>query len=352
MSRKPKGSRKTYRMLVITPAEKLASYQIGIRQPFELLKKQGAIHYAALTEQTVTEQAIQEADLVVFLRNTSPAMLDLMNTAKKLGKGTIYTIDDHFLHLPPNRGFGIAMTEPERRRTFVDLMKNANIVRVGSPYFAELIRREYNPNVACIEAGVDFDWIDKAGAPTRNKRDFIIGYEGSYKEEDFEPVIPALQRILREYPQAVLEFHGFIPNSFVGHSQVVYFAGGHDYKEYLHLLRRREWDIGLAPLQDTLYNRCKSNNKFREYSACGFPGIFSDVATYSYCIRHKETGLLVPHTTSGWYDGIKLLIEDSHLRERIKQQSGQTVREHYTMERCAANWLSLLDSMPTKGVRS
>jgi glycosyltransferase involved in cell wall biosynthesis len=343
-------TRKAPKIAVITPAEKLASYQIGIRQPFELLRGQGAIQYTAYTEQTVTEQVIRESDVAVFLRNTSPAMLELMNTTKQLGKMTVYSIDDHFLHLPSNRGFGIIMTEPERRHTFVKLMKSADIVRVGSPYFAELIRRQYNPNVACIEAGVDLDWIDKAGPPTRNKRDFIIGYEGSYKEEDFEQVIPALHRVLKEYPHAVLEFHGFIPSSLAGHSQVVYFAGGHDYRKYLHILRQREWDIGIAPLQNTLYNRCKSNNKFREYSACGIPGIFSHMATYSYCVKHKETGLLVPHTTAGWYGGIKLLIENKNLRERIKHKSRQVVREHYSIAQSASKWLTLLDHLSLKEV--
>lgn len=343
MSGSPPNGR-IYRILVVTPSEKLASFQIGIRQPFDELKRRKAVEYRVHTELTATEQDVADAELVVFLRNTTPAALRLMNRARALGRGTVYSIDDHFLHLPPDRGFGIAMQEPERRDAFVQLMRRAKAVRVGSPYFAEQIRREYNRNVVCIEAGVDFDWIDRAGRKTRSDRYFTIGYQGSFKEDDFADVVPALRELLAKYPQVTLEFHGYAPARLLGHPQVVYFAGGHDYKPFLQLLARRAWDVGLAPLEDHLYNRCKSNNKFREYSACGIPGIYSDMPTYSYCVTNGETGLLVPHTKAGWYEGIERMIKDDALRGHIREQAGRAVRERYTIAECARRWLDLVQT--------
>lgn len=39
-------------------------------------------------------------------------------------------------------------------------------------------------------------------------------------------------------------------------------------------------DLALAPLEDNLFNQCKSNLRLLEYGACGFPVVCSDVRPY------------------------------------------------------------------------
>jgi hypothetical protein len=331
---------KSWNVLVIPPSESLASYQIGIRQPLEELKRRGLVQYQTLEEDMVTDSQLSDFDTIVFLRNTSLRAYRLMNRAKQAGKQTVYSIDDHFLHLPPNRGFGAAMKEPERRATFIQFLSNAGLVRVGSPYFAEHIRSNFNPRVVCIEAGVDFAWIDQADdSPPVDE--IVIGYEGSVKEDDFAEVIPALKQVLKQYGRRVrLEFHNYIPESLKGLRRVTLLPGGHEYRAYLHVLASSGWCIGLAPLRETLYNCCKSNNKYREYSACGIAGIYSDIPTYSDCVADRETGLLVPHHTEGWLQGLQLLIENDRLREHIRTNARRKVRKRYTIERCADGWLT------------
>jgi glycosyltransferase involved in cell wall biosynthesis len=331
---------KCWNVLVIPPSENLASYQIGIRQPLEELKRRGLVQYQTMEEGLVTDSMLSDFDTVVFLRNTSLRAYRLMNRAKQAGKQTVYSIDDHFLHLPPNRGFGAAMKEPERRATFIQFLTNAQLVRVGSPFFAEHIRASFNRRVVCIEAGVDFAWIDQADA-SPPKDEIVIGYEGSVKEDDFTEVIPALKQVLKQYGRRVrMEFHNYIPEALEGHRRVKLLPGGYEYRAYLHVLASSGWSIGLAPLRDTLYNRCKSNNKYREYSACSIAGIYSDIPTYSDCVSHRETGLLVPHDTEGWLQGLQTLIENDRLREHIRKKARREVRKRYTIERCADGWLT------------
>ncbi|RXZ78915.1 glycosyltransferase [Paenibacillaceae bacterium] len=337
------------RILVVPPSERLPSFQIGIKLPFDELQARGEIEYKTLPEYDVTEQDLCEANVIVFLRNTTTESLRLLKAAQSEGIPVVYSIDDHFLHLP-KRGFGITMAEPERRFTFTSFLKKADMIRVGSPYFAELIREEYNNNVCCIQASVDFSLIEPPVPKTRNSQGLIIGYEGSAKENDFTVIIPALQEVLRKYGKEIrLEFHGFVPAELLAHRRAVYFAGGREYKQYLPFLCGRAWDFGIAPLEDTLYNRCKSNNKFREYSACGIPGIYSRMPTYSDCVQHEITGLLVEHTSEAWVEAISRLIEDEPLRLRIREQATLFARSHYTVARCASEWRQMLLSL--EGIR-
>ncbi len=334
------------KVLILAPSERLPSFQIGIRQPFEALCKQGLIDYKVMEEVDAAEQTFKDSEVIVFIRNTNKDAYTLLREANRLNKRTIYSIDDHFLHLP-NRGFGIAMLDPDRRETFTRFLREAQVVRVGSPYFARHIQENYNERTVCIQASVDFAWLDKSGEPTRSRQSLVIGYEGSYKEDDFEHVIPALLTIAEEYKHRIrLEFHGYIPSQLIGHPNAVYFTGGSDYRTFLHILARRAWDIGIAPLNDTLYNRCKSNNKFREYSACRIPGIFSNLPTYADCVSHEQTGILAEHRTEDWYHAIKRLIEDEPLRLHIKRKAYRYVKEHYTIARCAAQWEQLLTNKP------
>lgn len=331
-------SKRCSKVLVVPPSERLPSFQIGIRQPFKELQRQGIIEYKVMAEYEVTKHAIADADLIVFLRNTTKEAYEHLITAQRLGKRTVYSIDDHFLHLP-KRGFGIVMEEQERRDTFVLFLRKAQTIRVSSHYFAEHIKQNYNDNVVCILGSVDFRLISRAGNKTRSNQELMIGYGGSYKEDDFAAVTPALLKILEEYTGKVrLEFHGFIPAELLHHPRIVYFVGGYEYQTYLQFLYQRAWDIGIAPLADSLYNKCKSNNKFREYSACGIPGVYSAIPTYSDTVRHEETGLLVNHSTDDWYRGLKRMIEDKRLRRHIRKQAFQSVQERYTIARCAEDW--------------
>ncbi len=52
-------------------------------------------------------------------------------------------------------------------------------------------------------------------------------------------------------------------------------------------------DIGIAPLQDTGFNRCRSDVKFLEFALHGAAPVVQDLAPYSGTVRHGETGLLV-----------------------------------------------------------
>lgn len=91
-----------------------------------------------------------------------------------------------------------------------------------------------------------------------------------------------------------------------------------------------DFDIGLAPVKNTLFSRSKSALKALEYNARGIPVIASDVQPYREYVVHGENGFLAKNEYD-WTKYIRLLAEDPDLRHEMglkgKQHASQLTHE-------------------------
>lgn len=111
---------------------------------------------------------------------------------------------------------------------------------------------------------------------------------------------------------------------------------------------RRNWDIGLAPLLDTVYNRCKTDNKFREYGACGIAGIYSAIPPYTASVQHEITGLLTENTEDAWYHALKRLILEEVLRKSIAGNARKWISKNNSLPVIAGLWEELFSMLVQK----
>lgn len=115
------------------------------------------------------------------------------------------------------------------------------------------------------------------------------------------------------------------------------------YDVYIQALRR--CDIGLLPLNDTLFNRSKSDLKFIECAAHGVAALASPVI-YAETLRDGDTGVLF-HSPAEFAAGLTRLIEDADWRAGIAANAYGYVRDHRLMAqhfRKRLDWYhSLLD---------
>lgn len=335
----------TFDVLVIT-AGLITSLEIGVIQPFKELRQKSKFQYEVRVEEDVSKELIASASIVVFVRNVEPSSYKYLEWAHELGKKTVYVIDDNFLELKENTPVGQYYADAQRRETFIRFLRHSTLIKVDAPDLGDYIRSQFNRNVVYFPASVDFDWLDQDEQRKRENDQLVIGYEGGAKEEDFAPVIPALQRILEYYGGFVrLEFFGYVPPALADHPSVSYKGGEMEYKPFLRKLNQANWDIGLAPLADTPFNKGKTNNKYREYAACRIPGLYSNSPVYSHWVVPGETGVLVPHTEEGWFTHIKDLIENPPLRQHIKEQAEAAARQHFSVQACVDNWKSYILKM-------
>lgn len=74
--------------------------------------------------------------------------------------------------------------------------------------------------------------------------------------------------------------------------------------EYRKKMIESEFDIGLAPLYDDSFSKCKYFNKFIEYTITGVVGIYSNVEPYVEVITDSVNGFLANNNPDDWYNKI------------------------------------------------
>lgn len=96
--------------------------------------------------------------------------------------------------------------------------------------------------------------------------------------------------------------------------------------------RLADADIGLVPLQDSLFNRNKSSLKMLEYIATGVVPVVSPTEDN---LRLHEMGIgLVAEKPKDWYNHVKSLILDTEMREEMSKK-GREIAAELTIE---GNW--------------
>jgi len=97
-------------------------------------------------------------------------------------------------------------------------------------------------------------------------------------------------------------------------------------------------DLALAPLEDNLFNRCKSNHQLLEYGACGYPVIASDID----CYRGNLPVTLVRNRTKDWLDAIQMHLSDRDASSRSGDVLRSEILTHWMLEGDVLNrWAKL-----------
>jgi len=332
--------RKGDKNVLIIGSDKIVSYKIGLEQPFNYLKKVGVCQFDVRPDDEIDITRLAKADIVIFFRTVQPEAFKQLQIARDLGKRTVYVIDDHFLAMPANTDIGKYYQDPIKRKMYVKFLQNAHIVKVASPFFGRHLEAHFKPKkVVYFPGSVDFSlFADLDKKIGKKEKKVVIGYEGS-KKHAFDPVIDALQNIVRTYGDKVrVEFFGYIPEQLEGKPQVSFKPHMTDYRSFMKRLYLSQWDIGLAPLNRSLLHDCKTNNKFREYAACRIPAIYSDRPAYRDWVKHRVNGMLVSDKKDDWYKAIAELIENPELRNEIKNNAERIARDQFSVELCAERW--------------
>lgn len=182
-------------------------------------------------------------------------------------------------------------------------------------------------------------WVKPVLAETQSGTDGIVRllYMGTQTHlADFELVKKALHRIKKEFSTEIeIYLIGITANASgekwyktIVPPQTV----GSSYPAFVNwIINGQDFDIGITPLVDNEFNRCKSAIKFLDYSALGMVTVASDLGVYKP-IRHGENGFLVENSEDAWYQILKKLIGDPCLRSHVKRAAQSEVFESYGYE--------------------
>ena len=172
-----------------------------------------------------------------------------------------------------------------------------------------------NKNIILEVVGVcseNHEWIKKINMPNNYKNN------------------PTYKDYLKNFVSNFLSRHNLMYNSL-------------PYINFINWMQNEmDWDIAVAPLEDTNINRSKSNLKYLEYTALNIPGVYSNIGPYKE-IGEKNTGIVVNNTPEEWEKALINLIEDNELYETILKNAHEDVEKNYLVKNSSTIWKDILD---------
>lgn len=334
-------------VLAIVPAF-FPSTIIDVVKPLLEMSKSGLIQFKVTMEFAFKPRDLDWPDLVVLCRNCDHLYSSILTEIYKRGLPYIYDVDDNFFEIPGDTELGKYYQEPGRLGLHACYMEGADLVRVYSQPMLERAS-SLNSKVKKIVAPVDWKLVESPEAHTDGAVKIL--YTTSRQQDPLAYIaLPPLKRILETHPgQVDVYFWGYTPIEFDGMQGVHFIKFTRNYDSYLRQFSKSGFDIGMAPLLDTIFFRSKTNNKFREFGAGRVAGIYSDVDVYSQCVVDGETGLLVSNEPEAWYTALKRLVEDRELRAKIQNQAEVYCRKNYNQETFKEIWLEQIRGVLANG---
>ena len=239
----------------------------------------------------------------------------------------IYDIDDYLLELPETHPH--AKSYSHKSSSVLLWLVLADEVWVSTQELKAALL-PFNSNIKVFHNLVDEDiWIPQKGI--KEKESVNILYMGTpTHDDDFELIKDALIKLKNEFGNLLqISLVGVLDGgqeySWCNRIDLPYSIHG-AYPAFVRWINKNySFDIGVAPLVNNLFNRCKSDIKFLDYSMMGLASVVSDVACFD-SIRHGINGFKVKNVDE-WYGTLKDLIHDKELRNKIKDLAQKNVIE-------------------------
>lgn len=257
------------------------------------------------------------------------AIGEFIKCAKKLNKYVLFDIDDLVIDTiyTDTIKYLDGMTPSERRlyddgvnrmgRTLklcdAAITTTERLATELSKYVSEVF---INRNVASEEMKYYSDEALKE--KEEDSEHFKVGYfSGSFTHnDDFELIKPILKKLMRKYEKFELHLVGELnlPEDLLEFKSQIVVHPFVDWKKLPKLIA--QVDVNLAPLEQSIFNEAKSENKWVEAALVKVPTVASNVGAFARMIEHGKTGYLC-NNLKEWESILETLIHDDNKRKEI-----------------------------------
>jgi glycosyltransferase involved in cell wall biosynthesis len=281
--------------------------------------------------------ASQQPDVLILSRFTSARGRDWVTLARAAGIPVIFHIDDDLLDVPESLGVAKfqAYNDPARLRALRNNIACSDLVYASTDELGRrFASRGLKPPVIAGDVYCSVD-PDQIGASIGQATGPVIGYMGtSGHAADLAMILPAIQTVLDSIPELHFETFGTIrPPATLERfgSRVRHLSGVQGYSAFLKRLKSLGWWIGLAPLEDNSFNRCKADTKWVEYSLADMAVIASDLPVYHRACADGSG--LVANGYEEWTAAILKLLHEPQSRLAMIESAKAKLRRDYSHDR-------------------
>jgi glycosyltransferase involved in cell wall biosynthesis len=224
--------------------------------------------------------------------------------------------------------------------------KMADAVTVPTEYLAKKVR-QYNKNVFVVPNAIDFN--QPQFKPDQKIKDLKtnkvhIGWSGSVTHFHDVMMLTDTFMQLNSNPDTSKKYRvvlsGFLEGDRVWNEYQKIFTSGFKIAEdqycringmdvYTYASAYDLMDVGLIPLKDTEFNRCKSELKMMEMGAKKLPVIVSNQYPYTNIAKHGINCLTA--NKKEWFKNIKKMIDSKALREDLGEALYSEILANYNI---------------------
>lgn len=279
-------------------------------------------------------RAVAKHDVVVIQKKTSFHLFELA-AMKRLNPRIIFDMDDAVMfheleHHQPLTG--------KNFKTFIRTINHCAAVVAGNRFLAKFAE----PN--CKQVYVLPTPIDTSRYQVKDYSQpsdkVIIGWLGlSGNLHYLKRLQPVLHKLCAEFHNVYLKI---VSNVFIDMEGVRIIKEKWSLETEIESLR--SFDIGIMPLDDTLWARGKCGYKILQYMGVGVPAVASPVGINVEFIQRGVTGFLASKENE-WHQSLSTLVADSELRRCMGDRGREALEQHYSQQRFANKYLRIFEGM-------
>lgn len=271
--------------------------------------------------------------LALFSRFAAPTAEPLLALFRGAGLRTAALLDDDLFDPPPDSALYALHADGAAQRWLRLLLDGVDILYVPAGALAQRLR-ERGVATPIFDPALVVGLSPVPAGPTAQP--MRIGYMASRSHlTDLRLAVGGLAACLQRWPDLGLELFGAVsaardwPELAPYRDRIAALPAVGDHETFLQALAARGWALGIAPLADTPFNRCKTAVKWLEYTACGVPVLASDMPVYA--------GLPGCGTVADgdWPEALANLVASSSARAALLDAATVALRRDYTPGRHA-----------------
>ena len=274
-----------------------------VAQPFAELERAGWIQGRLdFSTPEMIEIEREKPDVMILQCRYTTSSIEEMVRFKRLSNARrIYEIDDYIIDVPKKNGHSRNM--PANMRELVSQgIGLCDRVVVSTQPLADALSSMHQdirvvPNMLAAPL-----WGGLASERQSSARPRVGWAGGTSHRGDLELLLDVIKALADDVDWV---FFGMCPD--VLRPYVKEFHKGVPLSQYPQKLASLNLDLALAPLEQNLFNDCKSNLRLLEYGACGFPVICTDTKAYDGylpCTRVRD------NTSEQWLEAVRMHLAD------------------------------------------
>ncbi len=213
-------------------------------------------------------------------------------------------------------------------------------IHAGNKYLVSRVA-ERNPNVELFPTVMDTDYY-KVKPETKENESVTIGWIGS----------PSTTIYLKQkeyvFQALAMKYGDHISFRFVGTQGYKLEAGVRtileDWRPETEISNLHSFDIGIMPLDRTVWSRGRCGTKMLQYMVTGVPCVCSPEGSVKDIIQNGINGAIVD-TDDEWIESLSELIEDKQRRIKLGRAGRTTIENEYSVQKWAPRFLKDLQEV-------